>query len=296
MTNQMAEALNLSLVDVFAADDHSESEIFHEYTKLNRENIGALSQRVGTIMRDPTLLRMMARSWKTYSGFPKISLPRPELGDASLADVIKKRRSVSSDAGVFASGPISLEQLSSVLAFSYGATRIMESPRYPGERHILRATTSAGGLYPLEIYPIVFDVEGLEPGVYHYRMVDHELEVLRRAPVKDDFIAAQTYEGLCDGAAVALVITAMFSRTLSKYLNRGYRFLLNDTGALLQSLYLAGTALEIGTCALGGFYDDEVGEIVGVNNVDEAVVMCFLLGQRAAVGPGPLGAVRPTRG
>jgi hypothetical protein len=48
------------------------------------------------------------------------------------------------------------------------------------EREVkLRAYPSSGALYAVEIYPLVFRVEGLDPGVYHYRAVENELEVVR---------------------------------------------------------------------------------------------------------------------
>jgi len=77
---------------------------------------------------------------------------------------------------------------------------------------------------------------------------------------------------------VILVMTMMFRRNLSKYLFRGYRFIMNDVGAVTQNLYLTGTALKLGTCALGGFMDDELGTLLGIDNVEEAVALCFVLG------------------
>lgn len=274
------EALNYSLVSIFEEDDHSETEIFHEYSKLNRATVAGITERVGTIMRDPKLLQMLTRGWKTYRGHERIALPAPSLGEMTLEEAVRRRRSVSSEAGVFAEGAMTLEQLSSVLAFSYGVTRTLDV-QTQGVKQPLRATTSAGGLYPLEIYPLAFDVDGLGEGIYHYRVIDHSLEILHPGPCREAFLSATTYRSLSENAAVGLAISAVFPRTLSKYLNRGYRFLMNDAGALLQSLYLAATALGLGACALGGYFDDEMGRFLGLDNVDEAVVICFLLGRKA---------------
>ncbi|MCB1298642.1 MAG: hypothetical protein KDB08_06635, partial [Microthrixaceae bacterium] len=60
--------ISYSLVDFFEDDDHSEAETFHEYTKLNRTNAMLIARRVETIMSDPALVAMMARSWKSYPG------------------------------------------------------------------------------------------------------------------------------------------------------------------------------------------------------------------------------------
>ena len=263
----------------FQGDDHSITESFHEYSKLNRENAFDLARRVGTILSDPNIKALMARSWKTYSGSERIALPPARLGSVTLEDSLRNRVSISStSAGAFSGGEIQLEQLASVLGLSYGPTRTRFVPGTNQEQHF-RATASAGGLYPLEIYPIVCGVNGLEQGIYHYSVVDHALEVVRKGPCMAEFLKTTPYAAMCSTAAVVLVVSAVFQRNLSKYLNRGYRFIMNDAGALLQSFYLTGVASGLGTCALGGFYDDELGTMIGLNNVDEAPVICFLLGR-----------------
>ena len=283
MTVQETQAFEYSLVPAFEKDDLSYIETFHEYTKLNRENIGLLSQRVGMIVNDARIRAMMARSWKTYRGYERIPLPEASLGSMTLADALMQRQSVSSTPGAtFSSAPVTVAQLSALLRFSYGVTRSRSIPGTDQTQHF-RTTTSAGGLFPLEIYPLVFNVDGLNQGIYHYRVVDHSLEVVRPEPCLQEFLGLTSYKELCEQASVVFVVSAVFQRNLCKYLHRGYRFLMNDAGALLQSFYLTGTALRLGTCALGGFFDDELGNLVGLNNVDEAPVICFLVGNLKGV-------------
>jgi SagB-type dehydrogenase family enzyme len=237
-----------------------------------------LARRVSTITRDPELIVMMSRSWKTYAGFPKIKLPEGELGDVRLQDALMRRRSQLSS---FSGESISAEQLSAVLRNTYGPTLTTDFPNRPHDFMRFRASPSAGGLYPLEIYPLVFNVEGCEPGLYHYCVVDHSLELLRSGPIRDEFLGRNLtpYRELAATCSVLFAITAVLPRTVSKYLFRGYRFLSYDVGAVLQSFYLTGTALGLGTCAIGGFFDNEVGEFIQVDNVDEHVMMLFSIGQ-----------------
>ena len=275
------DALTYSLVNLFEGDDHSESEIYFQSTKLTRENIGVLGKRVAQITSDSGLVRMMARGWKTYAGAPRIALPRPSLGTMTLEDAMRGRRSTSTmGPGRFSGEPITLAELGSVLAFSYGPTRVIESPRAPGEKLYLRAAASGGGLYPLEIYPLVFNVDGCEPGVYHYSITEHALELVRPGPCQKGFIATTSYGDMASTASVMFVVTAVLARTLSKYLFRGLRFVLNDVGVLVQNFYLTGTALGLDTCAIGGFFDDEVGSLIEIDNVDEHVAICFAIGRK----------------
>jgi SagB-type dehydrogenase family enzyme len=278
MNQKENNLLRYSLVSQFHEDDHSESEVFHEYSKLNRQNDSTISDRISMIIGDLGLVAMTSRCWKTYRGAARVPLPKPCLGNMTLEEALKRRRSLSSFRGkALRKSPITLEQLSSVLRFSYGVNGRLET-RSPELNIFLRYAPSAGGLYPLEVYPLVFDVEGLAPGIYHYRVVDHSLESVREGSFREEFLQATAYHNLCRNAPVVLAVSAVFHRTLTKYLNRGYRFVMNDTGALLQNFYLTGTALRLGVFALGGFFDDEVGELIGINNVDEAVVILFVLG------------------
>jgi SagB-type dehydrogenase family enzyme len=281
MTAKEVKGVEYSVVSIFDTDDHSIAEVFHEYTKLNSENICHLSKRVGMIVRDPKIRTMMSRSWKTYRGQPRVVLPPVDLGSMTLNDAFRLRQSLSSSPGAaFGSAPMSLQQLSNVLGGSYGLTRSMPIGGTAATQHF-RPTTSAGGLYPLEIYALVFRVEGLADGIYHYHPLDHCLELVRPGSCREDFLKVTTYVDMCSNAGVILAVTGMFHRNFSKYLHRGYRFVMNDAGALIQSLYLTATASGLGTCALGGFFDDALGNLIGVNNVDEAPLICFLLGEKA---------------
>jgi SagB-type dehydrogenase family enzyme len=270
------DSLSYSLVDLFEADDHSAAEIFHESTKMTRRNYYTIVRRVEQIMRDRELLITMTRSYKSYAACDRVALPPPHLGTATLADTLLKRRS---QIGEFAGGPITAEQLSAILRFSFGPTA--ERPIPPDGKLVFRSAPSGGGLYPVEIYPLVFDVTGLEPGIYHYSVLDNSLEVLRRGDVRQEVVSRELtpYVGLASTCAVLFAVTAVMPRTLSKYLFRGYRFLSYDVGAVVQNFYLTGTALGLGTCAVGGFFDNEMGDFLDVDNVDESVMMMFSVGQ-----------------
>jgi SagB-type dehydrogenase family enzyme len=270
------DALSYSMVDFFEEDDTADSYVFHESTKVTRRNYGELSRRNESMIRDPQFLLMSSRAWKRYDGAEKQPLPVPSLDDVSLGDAIRRRKS---QIGAYSGASITLDQLGGLLRYSYGTTRYHESKTFPGEKLYFRAAASAGGLYPLEIYPIVFNVDGLAPGIYHYGVVNHELACIRRGSVLNELLDVTTYHDLASTCSVMFAITAVFPRNLSKYLFRGYRFVCHDVGVLLQNFYLVGTGLGLATCAVGGFFDDEVGRLLDVDNVDENVMMLFSVGK-----------------
>ncbi|MEA3248706.1 MAG: nitroreductase, partial [Nanoarchaeota archaeon] len=66
--------------------------------------------------------------------------------------------------------PISFSEFSKVL----GSCRIVDSKRKP-ER---RTYPSGGARFPVEIYAVSYNVDGLDNGAYHYNMRDKCLEML----------------------------------------------------------------------------------------------------------------------
>ncbi|WP_426196698.1 SagB/ThcOx family dehydrogenase [Massilia sp. DWR3-1-1] len=268
----------LSNAYMFDHDDHAIVEEFHEHTKLSPALDALFKQRVTLFLRSPAIRRMVVRAWKTYPGYESVALPKASLGPMTLEHALRTRRSLSNTSATFGGPRMTIEALSAILYFSYGITGSvsMAQPDQPAQP--LRASCSAGGLYPLEIYPLVFHAEGLRAGLYHYAVEDHSLSLLRPDIVPADLLRHTTSQQMCEDADVMFVVTAVFERALSKYLQRGYRFIMNDAGALLQSLYLSTTATGLRGCAWGGFCDDMVGDFVGADNLNECVVICFAAG------------------
>jgi len=270
-----------SHIDLFERDDNEIIEVFHEHTKLSAKSTREIGRRVGEIKSDPNILAMMNRSWKTYPAAPTVALdPQAGLGEMSLQQALLQRSSVSTYAARFARKTTTVDQLSALLRYSYGAIRPQPWKAKFTDGGFGRPVASSGGLFPMEIYPIVLNVEGLDPGIYHYNVPEHGLHQLRRGNVMDELQTCTTYHDLLEDASVLFVLTGVWKRTLSKYRQRGYRFLMHDAGTLLQNFYLTGTALELGTCALGGLFDDRMAKVLDVNPLEEPVLLGFLVGGR----------------
>jgi SagB-type dehydrogenase family enzyme len=260
-----------------SADERGRALEYHEGTKLTPRSNHPLGDRVQKILNDPDLHRLFKRAYKTYPSCDRIALPRVELGERTVEETLLARRS---QLVAYEPGTVPAAALSALLRYSYGPTharRLLHDG--PGELTLHRATASAGGLYPLELYPFVFDVDGVEPGLYHYDVGAHALEALAPGPCRDDVLARMSDHELVRTSAALIAITAVLPRTLTKYLYRGYRFVLYDVGALVESMYLAATAAGVGACAVGGYFDDELGALLGIDNVDEHVMALFSIGR-----------------
>jgi hypothetical protein len=98
-----------------------------------------------------------------------VELPEPRLkSDVSVEEALLERRSVRE----YSNEVLSLEEVPQLLWAAQGITSELRG----------RTAPSAGGLYPLEIYLEVGNVEGLTKGVYKYRPGVHELSRPARFP------------------------------------------------------------------------------------------------------------------
>ncbi|MGD2104496.1 MAG: SagB/ThcOx family dehydrogenase [Anaerolineae bacterium] len=205
-------------------------------------------------------------TYKTYPDADRIPLPDPGgFRRMTVEDGIQTRRSVRD----YSEEPLSLAALSGLLHAAQGITE---------ERRKFRAAPSAGALYPIEPYVVVQRIEALHPGIYHYAVEAHELEVLQLGDFRDRVTRAGLYQAFLGQAAACFVLSAVFQRSRWKYRKRAYRYVLLETGHIAQNLYLAATSMGLGACAVGAFYDDQVNRLLGLDGQEEAALYIISVG------------------
>jgi SagB-type dehydrogenase family enzyme len=178
-----------------------------------------------------------------------IELPAPRLdSDFSLEKALNERRSTRE----FTRGSITLAQLSQMLWAAQGVT----------DARGYRTAPSAGALYPLEVYVMVGDVEGLSAGLYRYQPAGHTLfriasddrrKQVQRAALGQDWVGSNS---------VLFVFASEDSRTTGKYGERGIRYIHIEVGHAAQNLMLQSQALGLGAAVVGAFEDRVVGKIL----------------------------------
>jgi len=146
-------------------------------------------------------------------------------------------------------------------------------PDRPSLRGGLRTTPSAGALYPLEIYVIVGNVEGLEPGVYRYISEDHTLERVIYGDIRAELTEAALRQRMVRDAPITLFYSAVFSRMTPRYGERGILYTYIEVGHSAQNVYLQAEALGLGTVAIGAFIDEHVREILNLPEDQEPLYL-----------------------
>lgn len=51
-----------------------------------------------------------------------------------------------------------------------------------------------------------------------------------------------------------------------------------DAGHIGENLYLAATSLELGACAVGALFDDELNRLLGVDGIEESAIYMAAVG------------------
>jgi len=183
-------------------------------------------------------------------------LPPPMTsGEMSVEQALANRRSRRN----FMDQPISIEQLSQILWAAYGVTE--PRPNAPQLRGGLRTVPSARALYPLEIYVIIGNVEGILPGVYHYISEEHKIVMVAEGDIRQEVGEAALGQRMIREAPATLFYSAVFSRMIPRYGDRGIMYTHMEVGHSAQNVYLQAEALGLGTVAVGAFSDERIRQL-----------------------------------
>jgi len=207
-----------------------------------------------------------------------IPLPQPRVdGPMSVEAALYQRRSIRR----FRAEPVRLAHLGQILWAAQGVTEHIAQPP-PGFsyewRGGMRTAPSAGALYPLELYALVGDVEGLEPGLYRFQPVEHALARITSPDAPPEGARVDLREEISDAALrqlairqapVVLVLAGAVERTTAKYGDRGERYVHIEVGAAAQNVYLECESLELGTVYIGAFDDAAVATVLGLPGAEQ---------------------------
>lgn len=175
----------------------------------------------------------------------KIALPEPRYDSAtSIEEALLQRRSVRD----FSDKALTLAQLGQLLWAGQGVTD-------PSGK---RAAPSAGGLYPLTLYAVVGNVEGVAAGVYRYEPAMHSLIMVAAGDKRQALAKAALGQDSVEDGAVDIIITADYEITTVKYGDRGVTYVHMEAGHAAQNICLQAVALGLGAVTVGAFDDEDV--------------------------------------
>jgi SagB-type dehydrogenase family enzyme len=182
-----------------------------------------------------------------------IKLPAPNYdGGISTEKAIFRRRSIRS----FTNDALTLKEISQLLWAAGGKT-------VDGITGPTRADPSAGATYPLEIYLVAGNVKNLKPGIYRYNWKENSITLVRGEDLRADLMKASYGQRMIGQAPITIVITALYTRTTSRYGERGrVRYVSMDAGHMGQNVHLQAESMGLGTVMVGAFNDNAVANVI----------------------------------
>ena len=228
-------------------------------TKYDRESI-LRRDDLGPVPRPPV--------YKIYAEATKIPLPEPVFEETtSLWRILSQRRSRRR----YTPEPIDMRTLATLLWAIQGIT-------FSGPGYEFRTAPSAGALYPVETYLSIHHVSDLKPGIYHFNVLDFALEEIAVGDFGEYLSHAALDQAMVGRGAVLFVWTAIVLRAMWKYRNRCIRYICMDAGHIGENLQLACTALGLGCCPIGAFYDDEINSVLKIDGEEETTIYLASVG------------------
>ncbi|UKO96398.1 SagB/ThcOx family dehydrogenase [Nostoc sp. UHCC 0870] len=236
---------------------------FHSHTQINAGITGKLNL--------PTVKQ--PKSLEDKYNFPfclKVSTATTPIDwGENLSDLeftIHKRRSTRAYNG----DELSLDELKALLDFTYQFPNYLDQNLDPAPDYF--------DLNLIQTFIAVCGVKGLETGCYYYAPKAQELRQIRFKNFRRELHFLCLGQELGRDAAAVLFHTADLKSAIAQYGDRVYRYLHMDAGHLGQRLNLAATQLNLGVSGIGGFFDDQVNEVLGIP-ADEAVIYITTLGR-----------------
>ena len=199
---------------------------------------------------------------------PRVALPSGGKA-ATLLELMARRRTVRAAAAP----SISLSQLADCLYAGMGITGF--TANCVGSLP-LGMTPSGGARNPYEAYVFVRNVDGLEPGIYHYSALDHDLARVSDAmPRLSELIGGQDW---ADEMPCMIVLTADLRRTMWNYRDpNAYRVVLIEAGHIGQNVMLAATQHGLTACPTAALSQARIRSLLDLKRITDAPVYAMTL-------------------
>lgn len=194
-----------------------------------------------------------------------------------LLDVLYRRRSVRG----YASAPLPLQQLGQLLEMAYPSES--SAPHYTPAAAPHQSTSQWNGhVTACRLVLLARNVQGLAPGAY---LVDERHRVLRRIGSHglsdiDELLHEACFQREFHTAPALFLQFGSIHDALTRYGERGYRYMLFENGVMIQRLYLAAAALSLSACVTGSLVQKQVETWIGADGYTAALLNGFAVGLR----------------
>ena len=197
--------------------------------------------------------------------------PLPKCSENALNRLFLARRTCREAANE----PITLTQLADCLFAGLGIVGEVET-----ETGLLplKTTPSGGARNPFEAYILAPNVDGLEPGIYHYSAKQHSLHCFGRLPEGLKLSSLLGDQEWADAMPCIVFLVAYLERTMWKYSDsNAYRVVLVEAGHIGQNFMLAATQTGLSACPTAALAHTAIKQILGLTRLTQAPLYALTL-------------------
>lgn len=217
-----------------------------------------------------------------------IKLPKYLPLRESLGSVIRSRRSIRE----MGKKPLTMEQLATLLYYGDGPSGRFDFNTFnnmPGTvtlgsdyTGVVRCSPSGGGLYPITLYFVAFNVKGLEKGIYTYLPLTQSIRLIRRLSDADleEYDRISTFGINIDNKTLGIAVYYVYSLydNSRKYGDMAMQFSYIEAGEIAENIQLTATGLDLAATDIGGYEKGPAESFLGIDGLTKHVVHLTLIG------------------
>nr|WP_272919077.1 SagB/ThcOx family dehydrogenase [Streptomyces sp. SID7834] len=228
-----------------------------------------------SVLRDRIDKQQPPAFWKNLNVPYQPLPPAAEASDRDLGEVLLSRRSHRP----WSKQKMTAQQLSRVLT---DVNLPLVNQRRTAESQYLETPSALmhNSYGDIETNVIVYDVDGLEPGVYHYDPNDHGLGLIRSGDLRDEVQSAFVGQSRAGSGSCSLLLSVVWERHMYRYANNphGYRSLMECLGQFAQRYLVAWTSLGFETFPTPAHYAALTDGLIGTKRFEETGVYLLTAG------------------
>lgn len=249
---------------------------YHERTKHSPESV-----RTDSFSLD---FENQPRPYKVYENLPQVTLSEAPTPPAEAALSAVATSTAEPDSVTEGDASVDAQTLHTLCHYATGVTKELTRQ---GRRMRFRAASCTGKLYHVDLYAVTGDLNGFDPGVYHFDPDSRSFDVLREGDYRGVLAAAADAHPDVSTAPVTFVTTSEWWRNAWKYRERTYRHAFWDSGTILANLLAVAHGSGYRASVVTGFTDDAVASLLGVDPESEAPLELVPVGSDDPVPDAP---------
>ncbi len=164
----------------------------------------------------------------------------------------------------------------------YYSLSISAWKKYVDSSWHLRVNPSAGNLHPEETHLIACNVEGLKPGIYHYNVFEHLLEMRCMKPLELNDWGSVGIDKTVEKFSAFLVINVIAWRQAWKYQRRALRYCFHDAGHAIGSIQYVLEQMKLDFKVFVKIDSINLKKLLGLQSGDEFPLIVIGLGNTSS--------------